>query len=94
MYKKLKEVNNFHSITNVISSKLINWKNSKGDHFFDIDDVFNSSGLDNDEIDSILYHLKRGGIIESSSDLKSVKLSMYGEFMYRGFIKNGYVPFA
>lgn len=94
MYNKLKDVDNFQGKAKKLASVLLHLRDRNGDLYFNTDDVFNSLELDGEEKESILYYLNRGEIIESTDNLKAIKLSRYGEFIHRGFIRTGYVPFA
>lgn len=94
MYHRIKDVDNFQGKAKRLASVLMHLRDRNGDQYFDAQDVFKSLELDNEDKDSILYFLNRGEIIESTDNLKAIKLSRYGEFIHRGFIRNGYVPFA
>lgn len=94
MYQKIKDVDNFQPKARRLATVLLHMRDVKGDHYFNAEDVFNSSELDRSEMDSILYFLYRGGIIDSINNLSEIKLSKYGEFLHRGFIRNAYAPYA
>lgn len=58
---------------------------------FDIYSMGEKIGLNDDEIDSIYFHLRRSDMIEQA-DGSLVRISRYGRMMHKGEISHGYLP--
>jgi len=58
---------------------------------FDIYSMGEKIGLNEDEIDSVYFHLKRSDMIEQA-DGSLVRISRYGHMMHKGEISHGYIP--
>ncbi|MEQ9619805.1 MAG: hypothetical protein RIG61_11630 [Deltaproteobacteria bacterium] len=59
---------------------------------FDIYELGRKIGLDDFEIESMSWHLQRGGLIEREKDSGLIKFSEYGRMMESGQIKAAYAP--
>lgn len=58
---------------------------------FDINETGKQLGLNNEEIETIEYHLKRSNMVESAKG-SLLRVSKYGHMLYKGQINYGYAP--
>lgn len=88
-----KEVENFEEKSKKLISKILEIKNNFQQEIFEIEKICDSIGIANDELHGLIYHLKKGEILETDSNNRFGKLTLYGELLHKGEIKIGLAPF-
>ena len=89
MNKYVPEINDFEIKAKKFADKLIELNHNNPT---DIDMVANLAGINNEDVSSLVYYLKRGELIQTDKESKLAKPTLYGELMFKGEIKNGYFP--
>ena len=89
MNRYIPEIKDFELKAKKFTNKLIELKQQKP---LSINLVANLAGIKNEDLDSLIFYLKRGEIIETDKETKSVRTTLYGELMLEGKINIGFAP--
>ncbi len=65
---------------------------SRDSNTFDIFELGKKIGLEETEIESMYWHLKRGDMIEKDDDSARLRFSCYGMMLQTGQIQEAYAP--
>ena len=92
MKNYFEEISNFEGKARSFAGKLVELRKFTDSELNHIREAVRLAGINEKEIDSLIYYLRRGEIIETDRESQYAKLTLYGHLMLEGKIKNGYVP--
>jgi hypothetical protein len=92
MKRYIEEISNFEIKAKNFTDKLLELKRFTDSELIHIREISKLAGINESEIDSFIYHLRRAEIIETDRESKFAKLTLYGHLMREGKIKIGYAP--
>ena len=75
-------------ITRILKKQAAEFQNE----YISVNSLSDSLCIDEKELTSLIYYLKRGEIIQTDTDRKQVKLTDYGEIIYGDNQKAAYAP--
>ncbi|NIP30233.1 MAG: hypothetical protein GTN99_03670 [Candidatus Dadabacteria bacterium] len=92
MRRYIEEISNFEMKAKNFTDKLVELRRFTDSELNHIKEIALLAGINESEIDSLIYHLRRGEIIETDRKGKFAKLTLYGHLMREEKIKIGYAP--
>ena len=87
MIRQISDVECFDHVV----TKIFQEVEESGSDSFDIYNIGEKIGLNEDEIEAMYFHLRRGEMIEQAGG-SLVRISTYGHMIQNGEINHGYVP--
>ena len=86
------EIEEFEFKANMLTKRLQHLSLSSCEDFIEINSLSENLNIEENEMKSLIYYLKRGEIVKTDREIKNVKLTQYGKMIYCDNHQIAYAP--